>query len=130
MSVKIKVSCELQALLHHTASRIVNVQQEVIIQSAQNLKIPNIEAVLIVSWGFDGSTGFSAYKQRFSNSNAENGKKNSDSSLFATTCIPLRLITSTGIILSNNPTTQSVRFCRPISLQWIKGAPTLSGEKN
>lgn len=117
---KNEVHCDVQALLHHTTFRIVNMQKEVIIQSAQNVKSTNINAAFIFSWGFDGSTGFSSYKQRFSNSNEENDSNISDSSLFATTCIPLRLITSTGIVLWNNSTTQSVRFCRPISLKWLK----------
>jgi len=44
----------------------------------------------------------------------------SDESIFATTIIPLRLVTSTGYILWNNRASQSSRFCRPIKLEFIK----------
>lgn len=40
--------------------------------------------------------------------------------MFATTLIPLRLSISTGLILWNNRTPQSVRYYRPIKLQFVK----------
>jgi hypothetical protein len=66
-------------------------------------------------WGFDGSSGQSQYKQRFS-STEENF---SDSNLFSTTLVPLDL--SFGdVLLWRNQTTSSTRFCRPIRIQYIK----------
>lgn len=44
----------------------------------------------------------------------------SDSSLLATTIIPLRLLESYGNILWNYCTPQSTRFCRPLKLEYIK----------
>jgi len=44
-----------------------------------------------------------------------------DSSLFATTLIPLRLIDAFGNILWNNRTPPSIRFCRLLKLEFIKG---------
>lgn len=38
----------------------------------------------------------------------------------ATTIIPLRLIEASGNILWNNRTPQSIRFCRPLKLEYTK----------
>lgn len=112
--------CDLQPLLHHTAARFALLQQEVILQVAQNENSSELKAVFILSWGVDGTNGFSSYKQRYSEADTENNEEISDSSLFATTCIPLRLTTSSGIILWNNATSQFEGFCRPISLTWVR----------
>lgn len=95
-------------------------QEEVISQSAKINNMKDVAAIFIFSWGFDGSTGFSQYKQRYSNSSVETESEVYDTNLFAITCISLRLVTSNGIILWNNPTSQSSRFCRPIALKWMK----------
>jgi hypothetical protein len=81
----------------------------------ENSKTTELEAVLICSWGFDGSSGHSAYKQRYSDMSMSNIN---DENLFATTLIPLRLSTSSNIILWNNRASQSARFCRPINIQY------------
>lgn len=101
-----EVECDLQLLLHHTTTRIINMQEEVIVQHAQKTDCHEIEAVIIFSWGFDGTSGFSPYKQYYSKTNAAT----SDTNLFASTCIPLRLITKNGVILWNNAISQSERF--------------------
>ena len=44
----------------------------------------------------------------------------SDNSLFATTVIPLRLVTNNNPILWNNQAPQSMRFCRPLKLEYTK----------
>lgn len=113
--------CRLQPLLYHTTTRIVNMQEEVILQNAATSNAKDIEAIIIYSWGFDGSTGYSQYKQRYTETGNDNNF--SDNNLFAITCIPLRLITSAGVVLWNNPTSQSSRFCRPIALKWLKETP-------
>lgn len=106
----------LQMLLTHTANRIVEMQREVVAAAmAKNVVV--LKADLIVSYGFDGSTGQSLYKQRFDEAGTSG---DFDLSLFATTLIPLRLIDSFGKPLWNNRTPQSIRFCRPIKLQYIK----------
>lgn len=76
--------------------------------------LTEVDVVLTCSWGFDGSTGHSTYKQRYQN---EQAKAVNDESLFVTTLIPLRLSSSTGIIFWNNRTTQSARFCHPLKLE-------------
>ncbi|XP_044573606.1 uncharacterized protein LOC123257740 [Drosophila ananassae] len=101
----------LQDLLNHTASRIVLMQEELFanLETVSSLK-------LIVSYGFDGSSGHSMYKQRFEC----NEKDTSDQSLFVTTIIPLKLIDDAGSIFWNNRTSQSVRFCRPLKMEFAK----------
>lgn len=76
-----------------------------------------IRKLFICSWGFDGSSGHSAYKQSYA-STSEN-VHSSDEHLFVTTLIPLRLAMN-NIILWNNPTSQSARFYRPIKMEFVR----------
>lgn len=92
----------------------MNLQEKVIHQSMDNT---DLNVVFICSWGFDGSTGHSAYKQRYQNEQAE---AVNDENLFVTTLIPLRLSSCIGIIFWNNRSTQSARFCRPLKLEYVK----------
>ncbi|KAF2878668.1 hypothetical protein ILUMI_27505 [Ignelater luminosus] len=78
----------LDSLLEHTAKRIVSLQKEVIIRHCNEQSL---------------------YKQKFPDS--QEFSKNFKATLFATTTIPLRLISLSGNILWNNQTPQSVRFC-------------------
>lgn len=80
-----------------------------------NTKVTEIKAELLCSWGFDGSSGHSAYKQCY------HGEETpaTDENLFATTLSPLRLSTDSGIILWYNRMSQSARFCRPIELEYV-----------
>lgn len=55
----------LQALLNHTAERIVQMQEEVIFCAMDAKQYIESKLTLICSWGFDGCTGHSAYKQRY-----------------------------------------------------------------
>lgn len=75
-----------------------------------------VSVQMIASWGFDGSGIQSQYKQRLDDTSTED-----DHSLFATTLIPLKI---TPLIdmqeLWQNPTPQSVRYCRPLRLQFKK----------
>ncbi|XP_011872388.1 PREDICTED: uncharacterized protein LOC105564550 [Vollenhovia emeryi] len=108
----------LQALLNHTAERLVLLQKEVVLHALNISNLTEIAIVLSCSWGFDGSSGFSSYKQQYK---GEHKNENvSDENLFATTLIPLRLSTENGLIIWNNNSSQSERFCRPIELRYIK----------
>ena len=57
----------LQGLLDHTTERIFQLQEKPILQFIEQSKAKDIETVLICSWGFDGSSGHSAYKQKYDN---------------------------------------------------------------
>lgn len=105
----------LNDLLQHTTKRIITLQEEIILQHMNSINADEISAEIIFSSGFDGSSGHSMYKQK-----SDITHTYSDTSLFATTVIPLRLQTHNKIILWNNRTPQSVRFCRPLKLEFIK----------
>jgi len=104
------ITVPLEFLLAHTVERLLLLQKDVLIQHFS----ARLNTELFCSWGFDGSSGHSNYKIKGENIEA-------DSSLFATTLIPLRLIcTDTQRIIWENPSPQSVRFCRPLSLKFCK----------
>ncbi|XP_043864653.1 uncharacterized protein LOC122757197 [Drosophila mojavensis] len=86
-----KVEVSLQNLLDHTVDRILSMQQEVL-----EIFGPT-HCSLILSYGFDGSTGQSIYKQRYINRDNIDGI---DQSLFVTTIIPLKLIDTRNNIIS------------------------------
>lgn len=84
-SITITESCaevKLQALLDHTAERILFIQKEVI----DTLTMENVKNMhLICKWGCDGTSGQSVYKQKFT----EDGQ--SDENVFFTSFVPLQL---------------------------------------
>lgn len=108
----------LQSLLNHTSKRIVEMQEEILFRIMDTCKLTEVGLVLTCSWGFDGSSGHSRYKQRFKNSS--DGNDFSDENIFATTLIPLQLITENGKIIWYNHSSQFPRFCRPVKLHFIK----------
>lgn len=79
---------------------------------------PNL--CLTLKWGADGSSGHSAYKQKFSVDEA------SDSSMYSICLVPLSLKKiDSGEIICKNPLPNSVRFCRPIRLLMQKKSEDL-----
>lgn len=66
---------------------------------------------LIYSWGFDGSTGQAQYNM---------SSPGTDSSLFATTAIPLKLHDQNNTTIWMNPAPASTHFVRPIRLEFAK----------
>jgi len=110
-------SVPIQSLINHTAKRLIDLQAPVILEYVRKNKLTNIDVILTCSWGFDGSSGHSEYKQRYADKSQENI---SDESLFATTLNPLQLSTNSDVILWFNRTSQSSRFCRPIHLEYVK----------
>ncbi|XP_039233158.1 uncharacterized protein LOC120322169 [Drosophila yakuba] len=109
---------ELQSLLDNTASSILELQANVV-ETVNDDSIENL--VLIGKWGFDGSTGHSEYKQKFSNNDLD------DKSLFVTSYVPLQLISKSGNkIIWKNPRPSSTRYCRPIRFQFQKETSQLS----
>lgn len=120
-----EATVSLQSILRHTADRVVQLQKDVIIEAAHNSNSKVLEAVFIFSWGFDGTTGHSSYQQRFASEKVDCTTHITDESLFVTTCNPLRLTTSSGIILWNNLSSQSERMCRPISIKCAKESSRL-----
>lgn len=74
---------------------------------------------LYSKWGFDGSSGHSSYKQAFHGSDA------SDSAVFITCVVPIRLVCGTKIIWQN-PSPASTVYCRPLKIQFKKESTELS----
>lgn len=112
----------LQDLLDHTAIRIIE-QTDTITEAVA--KIPGDEKLsctLISKWGFDGASGHSEYKQKFTSPDI------SDDSIFSTTLVPLQM-KSRNDILWHNPVPSSTRFCRPIHLQFQKETKQLCQEE-
>lgn len=101
----------LQNLLDHTVDRIVLMQHEVFKQFSDISEVK-----LIASYGFDGSSGQSMYKQRFETERSDS----TDQSLFVTTLVPLKLLDHLDKVLWINSTPQSIRFCRPIKIEFAK----------
>lgn len=116
---EISAKVQLQSLVDKTVTRLVMVQEDVLIQEAES----EDSLTTIYKWGCDGSAGHSRYKQKF---NGEDRSVHSDEFLFAVCLVPLRLQTQNGKILWNNPRPSSTRFCRPIKISFQKETIELS----
>ncbi len=124
MEASAKVS--LQSLLDHTALRILEQQKDEVnklVEMVQKDQKP-ISLDLLCKWGFDGSSGQSEYKQKFTST-----EQFDDSSLFCTTLVPLQLKYKEQVIWQNL-VPASTRFCRPIHLQYRKETLELSQDEH
>ena len=104
-------------MLNHTAERIVEHQAEVIDQMTSGDAPLNV--TLKCKWGFDGTSGQSVYRQRLGQTTMP------DANLLSTTLVPLQMVSGTHIIWQN-PVPSSVRFCRPLKLEYVKETPEKS----
>ena len=111
-----KIKVKLQALLENTVNRIIKITDVEISKYLDSNELDSTELVLLSSWGMDGSTGYSQYHQAL-----PEGCKD-DSDVFSSTLTPIRLYVHNNQkqILWFNPMPQSIRFCRPIILEFIK----------
>ena len=107
----------LQAVLDHTAIRLLQLKHEVLTSLGLSL-----ELTLICKWGMDGSSEQSISKQR-------TVLEETDESLFVTSLVPLRLVASNGQVVWSNRTPRSPRFWRPLRLQFKKEAAALIREE-
>ncbi|XP_034192452.2 uncharacterized protein LOC117609839 [Osmia lignaria lignaria] len=107
---------KLQALLDHTAERILLTQIDVI-KSLSPEQVQNM--ILICKWGCDGSSGQSTYKRKFS----DDSGSQSDANVFFTSLVPLQLLSTNEennkIVIWKNPRPSSPRFCRPIKIKFL-----------
>jgi len=111
----------LQNLLNHTASRILLMQKEVC-----EVLSDVTHCTLIFSYGFDGSTGHSLYKQKFSIAEGQS----LDDSLFVTSMIPIKMIDQKQRVIWLNKSPQSIRFCRPVKIAYVKETTSLILKEN
>ena len=102
----------LQSLLDHTIARIL------LIENVYKEGLKNM--ILYSKWGCDGSSGQSEYKQKL----PEESELISDANLFITSFVPIKLTDeTTGTTVWQNPVPSSVRFCRPILIEFSKETP-------
>lgn len=106
---------DLENLLHLTASRICQLQSEVIRNCSSD------QLTLLCKWGIDGSSGQSNYRQLVKSDN-------DDSSVLIISFVPLQLRDSKDntTILWQNPVPSSTRFCRPIKFIFCKETPEVT----
>lgn len=104
------VEVKTQAILDLTVERLFKVLNNVV----EPLGHENLKNMCLISkWGFDGSSGHSAYKQAF------HGPEASDSAVFITSFVPIRLLCDEKIIWQN-PRPSSTRYCRPLKISFLK----------
>lgn len=107
-----KASVPIGDLLDHTTRRIVTLCENELIRYMDCKNIDSLDVKMINKYGFDGSSGQSEYNQ-------EIDSEKSDSNLFAVTLSPLVLNCEDQSFWQNS-SPSSVRYCRPISLEFIK----------
>ena len=110
--------CSLYSLIDHTISRLLMVIKEPVLALAKEKKLSELKGILYCKYGFDGASGQSIYKQKFTHSDVMEARHN-EATLFSTSMVPLRLVIS-GIPIWVNLAPSSTTFCRPIRLQYIK----------
>lgn len=111
-----KIRVKLQALLDNTVHRIVKIIDAELNEYMDSNELDSAELILLCSWGMDGSTGYSQYHQKL-----PEGCQN-DSDVFSSTLTPIQLFMHNDrkMIMWFNAMPQSIRFCRPIILEFIK----------
>lgn len=108
----------LQDLLDHTSRRILNTKTQVDIEALEEDHL-----TLHTKWGCDGASGQSEYMQKFSNPSMDL----SDSNLFMTSIVPLKMTLETTENLTNlvwkNSRPSSTRYCRALKFEFTKETP-------
>jgi len=100
----------LQSLLNHTSKRIL----QSLPKQLQNI------STLHCKWGFDGTSGFTMYKQLTVGASQ-------DDTIFVTSLVPLRVVDNIiNEVVWQNPACSSTRYCKPIRLQYVKESVDIS----
>lgn len=106
----------LQNLVQHTFDRLLNIYDELFITVCEKIATENLECTFYINWGFDGSSGQSLYKQCFE----DDDRASEGVGLFATTIVPLQIVTNSNQVIWRNRLCQSYRSCRPLCIQYRK----------
>lgn len=110
---------ELQAVIDHTAERLLKHLEEVL----NTLKDDERKTLnMICKWGCDGSQQ-AQYKQKFESDDA------SDSHIFLSSFVPLRITYGNNKILWQNPTPSSSHYCRPIRVRFVKETADVTNDE-
>lgn len=83
---EISASLPLQAVLDHTANRLLLIQEEVINHLASRKKTNDLTVKLHAKWGMDGTSNQARYNKKYEESTQ---RGTSDENLFATSIVPL-----------------------------------------
>ena len=113
--------CSLQSMLNHTVTRIINM-----IDLSESYKV-EMNGILYVKIGFDGTSSQSIYKQKF-DSHKFTEELLQEDSLFSTAIVPL-LFKIENIDFWKNSKCSSCHFCRPLHLQYKKERSALCKEE-
>ncbi|KAL4154240.1 hypothetical protein QTP88_002065 [Uroleucon formosanum] len=123
---EISASVPLQNLLDHTIKRL---WETLDFDDTINYAEEYSELKFICKWGCDGSSGHSEYHQSFHDIETDDTecRQNAitDSSIVLFCIVPLRLtgvikVSNTRVILWENPTPSSTRYCRPLKFLYAK----------
>lgn len=99
--------CELQALMQHTAERLVEMNHEDIEMFLDDKKVDTADLTLFSTWSFDRAVEYDRYQS------SSWGYVN-DSEISTYTVTPVRMIVNNDKTVWINAMPQSMRFCRPI----------------
>ena len=110
----------LQDMVNHTLIRVLEIIDDDKLYVGEGER----EGIFYLKCGFDGASSQSVYKQRFDETELEEGVKN-ENSLFQTGIVPLKLVID-GVAVWNNAKPSSAHFCRPLHLQYKKESTELS----
>lgn len=114
-----KASVRLQSMQNHTAKRIIDMKLDEIESYMSDKKIESMTCTLKNKCGFDGSSSQSRYNQQIDDFSTD------DSNIYAITTTPL-VLESSEFVVWKNPCPSSVRFCRPLSLEFVKETKDLN----
>ena len=123
-SMRVSETCceiKLQVILDHTTRRLCEYLDEVL-ETLNEEERSNLE--MLSKWGCDDSQQ-QTFKQKFQNST------DSDSNIFQSSFVPLRLICHIGSqkIIWQNPVPSSSRCCRPIRIRFIHETKDITNEE-
>lgn len=107
-----KAFVSYQNLINITTQRLIKLTENIVMELLS--KKPDIQLTLIFNTGFDGSSGYSKYHQKFKDEDS------CDDSLIVTVLIPLQLIDDSNEILWINQSPHSIKFVRPIMMEFGK----------
>lgn len=118
---ELKTEVELQALLDHTARRIVKLQKDVLATLSPSERM---DLELVTKHGLDGSSGHSNYKQKLPNNS-------DDSAILMVSVVPvqLRVKSSPEKIVWHNIRPSSTRYCRPVKMIFEKETTELTEQE-
>ncbi|KAL4104318.1 hypothetical protein QTP88_019619 [Uroleucon formosanum] len=123
---EISATVPLQNLLDHTIKRL---WETLDFDDTINYAEEYSELKFICKWGYDGSSGHSEYHQSVHDIETDDTEYRqnaiTDNSIVLFCIVPLRLtgvikVSNTRVILWENPTPSSTRYCRPLKFLYAK----------